>query len=65
MINLLHKRNAGRIPIVIQQEDLIRLIVINAEVNVRCVMVFKGAILEVIFINTNPRFGDKGNEMYE
>lgn len=38
MINLLHKRNAGRIPMVIQQEDLIRLIVINAEVNVRCVM---------------------------
>ena len=39
MINLLHKRNADRIPMVIQQEDLIRLIVINAEVNVRCEMV--------------------------
>ncbi|MCI7437383.1 MAG: hypothetical protein MSH22_12465, partial [Spirochaetia bacterium] len=38
-INLLHKKNAGRIPMVIQQEDLIRLIVINAEVNARCVMV--------------------------
>ena len=35
-------RNVGKIPTAAQQEDLILWIVINAEENVRCVMVFKG-----------------------
>ena len=39
-IILLRKRNVDRIHTARQQEDLILLIVINAEVNVRCVMVF-------------------------